>query len=1084
MGATLKRKCCCTSCKVGAATGRWFNVSKVRPVGDTAPAHYTSGPYPRWDISNTDKCGTAPYPPAGTCGAWLQGGDLNGVSVQEIQDTVNDIMTCAVGVQNMTMDHNCYYNDNQTTVDLTQPKLFGAQWILAQKYWHGCFGWKSNDACAQNPNVGPDQTKYLQYSVNAQWTGNYVSWDGTQSAYNNGSYNGSNAVNRMTGIVTNSLSISQDGGQTLGGVTTVTIRNRNGVGFSLDATDMAISNSLSNKTVDNSNVDARLTIPPMHNVGDWYCDGQSGVAQQIYNAGGFEATGLDSNGQFFSVTWPVVGSEDNWSCKGSVQCYYNPSNDGVTWVVLGTTQISINFQRTNTSASYGYSWTVCDYVYHSIVTCSGSVNATLSNPYTAAQCYDDFLAALAAWDMSDLTLASFRTDEALAFAPLCIYDEVGPTAPNLVWLFTMDNLNLGMITDPNGNAPGSTVNTPGQHDGSGRAPGDPLFTVPVPYLTTFPQIPWVDPNNYIWKYPNGSYSQPTGFNGGATLLAPMRTGTIISHTLPGCDRHFWYNYLKMQREPTVVDGGDTFEWFADTHGDYSQPPLPPVAMRWMNNQEAQYDGSAFINNATPAPGNYPQAFLTQQGGVIKGAKFVQASQNWPAVNFGRPCGPDKYAVDQTTVCCINATGASQFTVKATGNAIPPGSAGGLAVNDFVIAEGKGVYKITGIAATGADGGGDPQWVISVAMLDTLPTGYTMGEDTDGGTHLGRLRWPNAPGICGRAAITTTYAAGVVTITPAGALPYLRLGAAGSSILVDIYDAEMNLLVSGAAVNRVSDSSYTLPSAALPTAAWMTGHGVNYALYSSASQKTGVHLEWTFNQRAAQSGYTTPPAWYGGIGGCLACAVTQFNYSSGACPAAIGIVPYSVQAPADTSNDQPNQTSQPPADGPVENFPNQELFAFPAVFPFDDLFGAFWQSAVTLTMPDPFYQQPFKPDCDVTADSPDSVNWQGDDGSCQADSETVTDGGATVYTRVYPHRPLVEALATVPAGATLPAGVTLLYDPAHNLIAPPYYPTGIPIGDASGNYASIETDWGFAQTACACIAGGGRFAAFYSTFVSC
>ena len=121
------------------------------------------------------------------------------------------------------------------------------------------------------------------------------------------------------------------------------------------------------------------------------------------------------------------------------------------------------------------------------------------------------------------------------------------------------------------------------------------------------------------------------------------------------------------------------------------------------------------------------------------------------------------------------------------------------------------------------------------------------------------------------------------------------------------------------------------------------------------------------------------------------------------------------------------------------------------------------------MPDPFWQQPFKPDCGGA-----SFAWSQDDGSGNADA---SDGSV----RYYAHPPLVEALSTIPAGMSLPAGVSLLYDPSVNVIAPPYYPTGIPIGDNAGNYSSIEMDWGFTLRVCGNV--GGRFRTEYN-FVAC
>ena len=1093
-------RCCC--CNVGAVIPRWQNISKARPAGDTGGTHYTATPYPRfdraiYDIDNyPDGCNTLP---AGSCGNWLVGGDLNGLSIEEIEDTVDDIMACAgTDSTHVTKDHNCYLK-NGDTVDMRATKLFGGQWVLAKKFWHGAFGWKSNDACAQDPNIPADQTKYLQYSVNASWNANATSWDGTSSTYNNGSYSASNTVNRLTGIVSNSLSISQDGGDVNSGATTVTIRNRNGVGFSFNRTSGAITNFLANMLVDNSNADTRLTIPPMHNVGDWYCTSQTGIAAMIYNAGGFSYRGIGSDGSAFDVFWPIVGTADNWTCSGAVDCYYNPSNDGVTWVILGTTTVSVSFNRGNTGANYGWAWILCDYVYHSIVLSSGSVNAGLSSPYTSAKCYEDFKGLLAAWDMSDLNLASLRTDEKLALAPLCLYDEVGPISPSVVWQFTMDNFTSAMINDPNGNAPGSTSTTSGQHDASGRAPGDPLFTGGVDYQTTWSQMAWVDPNNYIWKYPNGSYSPPTGFNGGASILMPMRTGAIIAHTQPGSDRHFWFNYSEQERLHDEDLG--RWEWFNYRHGGFSDNALPPVTLRWMNNEQAQYDPVAYRGvDGVAHPGNYPQAFLDLCGTVLTGAKYVRATQKWPSVNYGRPCAADKYAADQTTICCVQSCAAGSFTVKATGEAIAPGSAGGIAVNDYVISQScnAGIYKVTAISddgtVTDGDGNSYHQFTLSVgAKIDDLPTGYSIGaiatdDILDAGDpvdYIGRLRFPTASGICARAAITTSYAAGVVSIVSAAALPYFRKDPTTGTLLADIYDSTMTLLVSGASLTRVDDTHFTFTHAAMPTAAYMTGHGYDWTFYENTTKRTAVFLEWKFNPRAANSGYTSPPTWFADTPGCISGTVTQFNYNTSSCRAVVGIVPYYDAVLGTGDSTLPPGDTPLPVSEPLEDFTNQVLFSFPAQFDFDSVFGSHWQAAVETTMPDPFWQRPFKPDCVVY--SPNSMQWKEDNGTGQTDYEETTEGGATILHRFFPHRPWVEASSIIPVGRSLPSGISLEFDPAHNLIAPPYYVCysgGLPLGDDNGGYASIEQPWGFTARACADIGTGGRFSGDYAAFVTC
>ena len=189
-----------------------------------------------------------------------------------------------------------------------------------------------------------------------------------------------------------------------------------------------------------------------------------------------------------------------------------------------------------------------------------------------------------------------------------------------------------------------------------------------------------------------------------------------------------------------------------TFGGYSNDALPPATLRWMDDSTAQYDAIANRNGAPTPPGNYPQAWYNQYNSVITGGKYVAATQKWPSVNFGRPCGPDKFAVDQTTVCCITGGAAPNFTVQVAGTSLAPLAPGGLAVNDYIVSEGDGIYRITGISGSGP-------WTVSVGgKLDDLPTGFefSTGGSGDGYRHLGRLRFPNTPGICGRAMIATNY----------------------------------------------------------------------------------------------------------------------------------------------------------------------------------------------------------------------------------------------------------------------------------------------------------------------------------------
>ena len=632
--------------------------------------------------------------------------------------------------------------------------------------------------------------------------------------------------------------------------------------------------------------------------------------------------------------------------------------------------------------------------------------------------------------------------------------------------------------------------------------------------------PWFDPYDCIWYdsvdgiyFNDGSVGGlPGTFTGGATLKTGMYSGAIIAHTAPlvagkavgAPDRHWWPNAITYRREENCPGGicDGTYLWNIYSHGAYSDGQLPNPTMRWMPGYLEAFDNLFHVASGFNAPnGTFGQQFTdfpaqnsaSPQGRLVLG-KYCQAVQKWPSVNFGRPCGLDRYAVDQTTVMGVASVTAGVYTVFQTGRstnnqpafiAKAPLASGGLQNGYYIMVEGVGVLQIATITAIGNDAKGRPNWTIAptgAGVLDTPPTGYAFSDPaqrTDGYTHLGKLRWPTAPGICGRATVTPSYnsGAGTVTLTNVGAFKCYRKSTAANLDDLKVYDASMTLLdtITGSGITR-TDDAVTFTHAAMPTAAYVVVSGYDWTKYDSSSKQTGVHIGWGFDQRAAALATGSQPAWLNGSGagtgtgivGCLdsGYSIGQFNYGGTmSCPAIVGIVPA----------------------GSPENFgAGQVLFDFPSV-PVDSVYGAHSQSYIGLTMEDPFAQAPFKPDCDYdpTASPACPWTWAEDDGSGKLDCVYGSCPGITysgscagkLQVAYYAMLPMVEALSTVPAGCSLPSGVTLFYDPA-NKFSPPQYPNGIPLGSA------VTSDWGVADRCCSNIAGSGRFSATYATFISC
>ena len=1162
------------------------------------------------------------HAPPGTCGIWLKGGsqgDYNGLSTQDITDMVDDILAGAAGdATHYSIDHDSYQsypsapasffqvgdiaqivslgstdwhamgasvtpkvNDiftvtmtgsgsgtAQLMTDMLMARRRGGQWIFAQKYWHGRFGFLDNENGTLDPTKSPATSKWR--TITTVISTELVNTD-TATPPN----------------ITGSIKIEATYVSTVDKRTGVEVRSVASFALTQDKDYVAWDERFQLRDLsldtDLSCIYGNGAIYQMLNIVKMAANipGTSDVAAtnmvDRVQSNGYTTNGLlltygsapyVNAGDTFTFTSMDTGGTGSMSVTGDAAFASSSSNwtadDGST-IATATATASI----TNTVLSFGFTANQSQPSAGKTSATTCSMTITLSDEYTDVECANDFAAALADWDMSDFKqLNSLRTDENLAHSALCIYDELpGANAPSLP-VFSYYNIADGgyIMNDKNRFINDTVGRLPWTYDPLGYAPntGTPPptnWTAGTPgkgdWNERFGAMDWRTGNDYIWKFPatasrtSGTFIEPTHDDtwAGAVCVKGLYSGEIISRTRPHppydpyitlgiTDRHFWFNAVNYRREEIIDETGPTgrYQWNAYSHGAYSDSQLPTPTMRWMPPQYEQYDGAAA---GTPPIGNFPQQFTDFSNGCLKGGKYCQAVQKWNAVDFLQPSGKRKFDVDQTTVCGVVSGSAPNFVVCQTGFydtaghiAKAPLATGGLAVNDYIIVEGDGIYKISAIAATSDDAFGRHNWTVTVgAQLDTLPTGYAFSDPdqrSDGYTHLGRIRWlgytqyaqsfASAPGITGRVAITTSYAAGVLTVNTTAAQPYFRKGVDAALRAVNLYDAGGTMLNGSPLVlARTDDSHFTATTANYPTAVWMADAALTWAQaqFTNANQNTGVHIKWGFDKRKAaaanevvvaiaahdaavialaadptnptliaaeastsatvtakQSAYTStygayPPTWLNGVTGCNDADyfIEQFNYLNGSCPAIVGIVPF-------TPDD-----GTPPTFAPVEGFTPQVLFDFPTV-PVDASYGAHSQSMIGLTMIDPFDQVPFKPDCDYDPTSvPDCYwSWKEDDGSGLAD---VNEGNilspcyGELRIAYYAHRPIVEATKEVPAGKSLPTGLSLFYDPA-NKFPPPNYPNGIPYG------ASVTSDWGTTERMCA----AARFTSSYTQFDYC
>lgn len=1039
-----KNPCCC-KCNLGGILDRWQNITKVRPPGDTLGPNYTAIPYQRLDaaqflVDNGVSC--ASIEPAGYCGVWLRGGDLNGLSAQEINDTVNDIMACAgEDADHKTFDHNCYMRmptetagsftpmwtyqiismgtTDFTTIGATTAEnrvggvfvasgagtgtgtakpvvdmrqyLFGAQWGFAKKFWQGTFGLKDRN----DPHIitgGSCTTGRLDAGAGI-WSNTFSDDAGDQPDPPQTRYLTVHSTSNISKTHISPAAATETASKerlcSVGRYTGLRAQTGSDATTYVDGSNPA--------DVDWLNTDWNTLVGYFYGFvsgaagPDSYVDLVAGV-YRLHDAGPDDGSGLAAYDHIVEEVTPGGARKKyHWYVSDIVGGFY-------TWTQVTLLDESLTVSNTaahhvRTTNFYNLSERPDPVMVESLVS-----DIAFSDPYTANDCNADFLKLLLADDMSDVNKQRIRQDGDFAHAALMVFDEVGPTTPDFAPL-TMDDYSQ-----------------PQNGDG------------------TWPQMDWEDPNSYVWKSSSGGFAAMDVL-GGNVIHRGMRTGDIISFSQAGFDSHFWFGRRRNKHIPGPA-------WVHDRNGGYKPVGvIPDTALRWFDDSEIYYESAA--------NGVFSQGWWDMKGAIVRGGKFLRFPGKWPGTNVGRPCGPDKYAIDQPSVCCITAVVGSVYTVKPTGEASAPLAVGGLAVNDYSVIEADGIYKITGITDN-LDG----TWDVTVgAKLDDLPSGFAFRDAElydDGEVHIGRLRWPTAPGICGRVPVTATWAAGVLTIASIDALPNLR-DTIGAGISVDLHDTGYTTSIGAAALTRVDDNHWTTPMISAPafTVAWMTAAGVDYTKYSDSPRKTAVHLEWAFDYRGVAK--ATPPTWYAGIAGILSCDITQFTYANSC--TAVGIVP-----------------NDPDTGLPVETFPGQVMYAFPTAVTYDSYYGAHWQEEIHCTMPDPFWQKPFKPNCDGT-----TFSWAMDTGEGLTDDES----DPLNVIRYYSHQPLVEAMSTLPVGApALPAGVKLYFDPS-NTFTPAFYSHGIPYGADT----NALCDWVFAKLACETIGAMGRFYTKYS-FVDC
>ena len=724
-------KCCC-DCNDGGPIDRWLNQTRVRKTEDCDHLSTVNevAPYSRWIAGGDYVICTAPSlltkVPPDWMGDWLMG-DANGYSSQAISATVDDILAC--GADDSThrkLDHNCF--EKSGTVNMSS-KRRGQRKVFGKKHHHGQLG--IIDQSDPSPRVGFDFT-----GGNLFAGGGFGAWvtefqtQAPQARYL--------TIKKTTHVYAEDVPT---------GGTPIYI----GKDYIHTGTCSVSSTSgLRTKTGGITGFDEVAFYPgypaeriPTPDVWDWLNGDWNGVYDyfrsflRAVDANANSYVSMTSSGgvatvQLWSGTYPYDGSitapdylmeeiklplglGGGFSRIGYVQMSFD---SGATFVQKLLFEESATVS--NTSMSFlKRNWNAAAYIYGGSGYAEESGEILYSDPYTSGDVLKDFYDQFRQWVLSNSNIHKWELHEKAALAPLTMRDEIqNPVIPQPEALPQADDYSLAQDAT----------------DDDGRNPGDPG------YVPTWHKRAWFDPSGYIWQAPSGARVDGVA---GSTLLGPIRTGQIIAAGIEGGERLFWFNCTNWERVFDSDLGDPAWHWLEISKGAYSDSLLPEATRRWMSPYEAQYDAEAYRGvDVAPPSANYDGSFLREQGGVLTGAKFVMASQDWPAVDFNYPCGDARFDVDQYTVCCvISGDAGSGFRVKKTGNAtaIP-------AVSDKILVEDDGIYPVTGITSHG----GDPaEWTITVgSKIEDVPAGRSCLpgnlEATDvyreTAQHLGKLRW--------------------------------------------------------------------------------------------------------------------------------------------------------------------------------------------------------------------------------------------------------------------------------------------------------------------------------------------------------
>lgn len=581
----------------------------------------------------------------------------------------------------------------------------------------------------------------------------------------------------------------------------------------------------------------------------------------------------------------------------------------------------------------------------------------LGGEYTADDLVAEVNSLAAHWDLADEAVYPWRSDNFLTVAPLVSRKEYqAAQSPHIV------------LTE-------CTV-----YDGTPLGPGE---------TEADHQQPWIF----------------QGYTEGVANPNPW-TGEVLGAPNPaGYDGHFDYLHRSRVRcggtAITTYFGAKSAENLAF---DGTDSAMPRSATQWTEN----------ITDWL----RYPGPFAAYGSGRYLLQKWAECRVKHNSMNFARPCGLDRFAIDETRYRCIaSSAGDPVVTVTLYGSS-------DVTTGTHCVAYGK-VWSVTRVS--------DTEFELTTELA-TVPAEVVLDPDA-----FAPVRFPSAPAICGRVAVASADQSGGSVEIALAADAYLRPGDSidftgvaglGTATVATVIN-ERSFTVAGTLAGAYGGGGYAASTGAA-------------AYYWNDDQSKGefLWLTWQHNFRDYQevervlSQYETCDS----CGAADPGAVTPLRVNQSAHGMPQSVSAFTATAKCFEFACRSVFVCSPNPEGFVPSASlTVESVTLPDLTP-DERYGALWQGQVVQTMQDPFWQQPHNPCAGGAAE---------DDGRChsvEARGDTLPDDGGPGQDETSP------ALA---AGVELHILTLAELDTAGDVTGVVYAP---PPGDTdSGQYGSAWSD---------------------------